>query len=170
MIRRRIGSNSGGSRTDERGIALALALFGMVIIGALAGSSLFAGRLEQQSGQNTLFAAQVREAAELGLSEATATMTAGSLAALPIGDAALNLEAITLGGGLTVTRQVTRLTSSLFLIRARAVRHSTAGRVVASRSLGLMVRRAPSPAPADAPTEGTEAVLQWVERGWTQLY
>jgi hypothetical protein len=170
MIRRRAGSNSGGSRTDERGIALALALFAMVIISALAGSSLFAGRLEQQSGQNTLFAAQVREAAELGLSEATATMTAGSLAALEIGDAPLNLDAITLRDGLSVTREVTRLTSSLFLIRARAIRHSNAGRVLASRSLGLMVRLAPPPAPGDTPPEGTEAVLQRVERGWTQLY
>jgi hypothetical protein len=169
MTRRTVGSNSGESRTDERGFALALALFGMVIIGALAGSTLFAGRLEQQSGQNTLFAAQVREAAELGLSEATVALTAASLAALPITEAPLNLETITLGDGLSVTREITRLTSSLFLIRARSIRHSTAGRVLASRSLGLMVRLAPPPA-ADAPPEGTEAVLQRVERGWIQLY
>jgi len=170
MIRSKAGSSSRRSRTDERGIALALALFAMVIIGALAGSTLFAGRLEQQSGQNAVFAAQVRESAELGLSEATSSMTAGSLAALSVGDGPMNLDTIMLGNGVSVSREVSRLTSSMFLVRARAIRRSTGGRVLASRSLGLMVRLPPVSAPSDTLPEGSGAGPQWVERGWVQLY
>jgi len=171
MIRSKAGSSSKGSRTDERGIALALALFAMVIIGALAGSTLFAGRLEQQSGQNAVFAAQVRESAELGLSEATSSMTAGSLAALSVGHGPMNLDTIMLGNGVSVSREVSRLTSSMFLVRARAIRRSTGGRVLAaSRSLGLMVRLPPVSAPSDTLPEGSGAGPQWVERGWVQLY
>jgi hypothetical protein len=170
MIRSKAGSSSRRPRTDERGIALALALFAMVIIGALAGSTLFAGRLEQQSGQNAVFAAQVRESAELGLSEATSSMTAGSLAALSVGHGPMNLDTIMLGNGVSVSREVSRLTSSMFLVRARAIRRSTGGRVLASRSLGLMVRLPPVSAPSDTLPEGSGAGPQWVERGWVQLY
>ena len=162
MIRQRRASTSQGPRADERGIALALALFAMVVIGALVGSSLFAGRLEQQSGQNTIFVAQVREAAELGLSEATASLTAEALGTQQVGEAPLKLDTIRLENGLSVSREVTRLTSNLFLVRARAVRHAASGRPLASRSLGLLVRLPPGPISEDGP--------QWVERGWVQLY
>ena len=51
-------------------MALAMALFALVVIGLLVAGRFFAGRLEQQSGQNTLYAAQAAEAAEAGLSDA----------------------------------------------------------------------------------------------------
>jgi hypothetical protein len=150
---------------DERGIALALALFALTVIAALVGSSFFAGRLEQQSGRNTIFAAQAREAAEAGLTEAMAGVDAGALAALVAGQAPLRLETITLGGGVSVSRDVARLTSSLFLIRARGTRLSPAGMVLATRSLGAVVHLVP------APTGGVpQAELRLAERGWLQLY
>ena len=64
---------------NERGVALAMAIFALVIIGILVAGSFFAGRLEQQSGQNTLFAAQAAEAAEAGLSDALGTYNATTL-------------------------------------------------------------------------------------------
>lgn len=155
-------SISRGSRADERGIALALALFAMVVVGGLVGSSFFAARLEQHSGQNTIFVAQVREAAELGLSEAMASLTAAALGTQQVGEAPMKLDTIRLENGLSVSPEVTRLTSTLFLVRARAVRQAAAGRLLASRSLGLLVRLPPAPAPEDGP--------QMVERGWVQLY
>jgi hypothetical protein len=151
-----------GPCVDERGIALAMALFALVIIGGLVGSVFFGGHVEQQSGQNTVFAAQVREAADAGLSEATGSLTAEALRALPAGEVPVTLDTIRLGNGLSVSREITRLTSGLFLVRSEAVRHSAAGRVMASRSLGLLVRLAPSASAEDGP--------QWVERGWVQLY
>jgi type II secretory pathway component PulK len=60
--------------SDERGIALLIALVALGVIGALVGGIFFAARLEQQSGQNALYAVQAGEAAEAGLSEAVATL------------------------------------------------------------------------------------------------
>ena len=47
--------------SDERGIALAVAIFALVVIGALVAGTFYAGRLEQQTGRNTFTAAQAAE-------------------------------------------------------------------------------------------------------------
>jgi hypothetical protein len=154
---------------DERGIALALALFALTVIAALVGSSFFAGRVEQQSGRNTVFAAQAREGAEAGLTEAMASVEAGTLAALAAGQV-LGLETITLGNGVSVSRDVARLTSSLFLIRARGTRLSPAGMVLATRSLGAVVHLVPAPAAPDGSAGVPATELRLAERGWLQLY
>lgn len=158
---------SGGAFSDERGVALALALFAMVIIGALVGSSFSAALLEQQSGRNSILAVQVREAAELGLTEAVASTSPGALAALTAGGPGLSLDTIRLENGVEVSREVIPLIDDLFLIRSRADRRSSGGLVLASRSLGLMVR--PSRG-ADALMEGSESHLEAIDRGWLQLY
>lgn len=142
----------------ERGVALAMAVFALAIIGALVGGTFFAGRLEQQSGQNVLFAAQAGEVAEAGLSEAMATVEAVALEGLPIGGAPLDLGTTTLSGGVSASRQAVRLTASLYLLRVRGVRWSTSGSVLAVRSLGLLVRL----------DSGSVARLH--DRGWVQLY
>jgi len=158
---------SSGLVSNERGVALALALFAMVIVGALVGSSFSAALLEQQSGRNSIFAAQAREGAELGLSEASGSISPAALAALTPGGPPLVLDPISLGNGVFVSREVTRLTSGLFLIRARADRRSSSGSTLASRSLGVMVRPA---LPADTLLEIAESRLERIERGWVQLY
>jgi hypothetical protein len=147
---------TGASRTDERGIALVLALFAMVVIGGLVGSSFFVARLEQQSGQNTLFAAQASEAAEMGLRDALATMPPLTVESIAVGEP-LPLDTLILENGVTVSRQVTRLTSGLFLIHSHGLRQTGTGQVLATRSLGVMV-------------EVTETGLHPIERGWVQLY
>jgi Tfp pilus assembly protein PilX len=70
--------------SDERGIALAVAIFALVIIGALVAGTFYAARLEQLTGRNTFTAAQAAEAAEAGLKDAVATQTAAGLLALPV--------------------------------------------------------------------------------------
>lgn len=154
------------SRTlsDERGIALAIALFALVAMGALVSGHFFAGRLEQQSGRNTLFAVQAAEAADAGLVEALGAVSADTLLTLPIGGAALGLGTTTLSPGLKVERQVSRLTSTLFLIRAHGIRHDAAGNPLAARALGWLVRLAPGP------QEGPPTVVPLRQRGWVQLY
>ena len=56
--------------SNERGMALAVAIFALVVIGALVAGTFFAGRLEQSSGQATVYASQAAEAAEAGLIDA----------------------------------------------------------------------------------------------------
>jgi hypothetical protein len=124
---------------DERGVALAMAIFALVIIGILVAGSFFAGRLEQQSGQNTLFAAQAAEAAEAGLGDALGgTYSAAALDAMPVGTSTGTTTAI-LASGISYTRSVDKLTSGLFLYRSVGNRQS-AGATVATRSVGTLVR------------------------------
>ena len=155
-----------GAGLNERGIALAFAVFALAVIGALVGSAFFAGRLEQQSGQNTLFAVQAGEVAEAGLSDAMATVAASTLEGLPVGGAPHDLGTLTLAGGVSASRQVVRLTGNLFLIRVRGVRHSAAGTTLAVRSLGLLVRLG---AAADSAADSGR-VARLDQRGWIQLY
>ena len=49
---------------NERGMALAVAIFALVVIGALVAGTFYAGRLEQQTGQNGFYAVQASEAAQ----------------------------------------------------------------------------------------------------------
>ena len=52
---------------DERGMALAMAVFALVIIGVLVAGAFFSGRLEQRGGTNSVFASEAFEAAGGGL-------------------------------------------------------------------------------------------------------
>jgi hypothetical protein len=145
---------------------LAIAVFALAVIGALVGSTFFAGRLEQQSGQNAIFAAQAGEVAEAGLSDAMATMAAETLEGLLVGGAPLDIGTLMLADGISASRQVTRLSTNLFLLRVRGVRRSAAGTLLAVRSLGLLVRLRPlSDGGADS-----GRVTRLEERGWVQLY
>ncbi len=154
---------------DERGVALAAAVFALAIIGALVASSFFAGRLEQQSGQSAFFAAQAREAAEAGLVESMAVTPAETLASLPVGGAPLDLGTTLIGDGVTVHSQVTRLTSRLFLIRANGQRRNAEGPALATRSLGMLVQLGAVPAtPEDSGSSATATRL--AERAWVHLY
>jgi len=121
-------------------MALAVALFALVIIGILVSGTLFSGRLEQQSGSNTIYGSQAAEAAEAGLSDAVGTTTAPTILPLAVGGAPLDLGTVSLGGRVDATREVTRLTSSLFLIRSNGTRRNAAGGPLASRSAGTLVR------------------------------
>jgi hypothetical protein len=124
---------------DERGIALAVALFALVVIGTLVAGTFFSGRLEQQSGQNTFFVGQAAEAAEAGLSDATANLPATTLDAMAIGGVPLDLTTLSLGGNVHSSRQISRLTNTVFLIRALGTRTDAAGNQLASRTVGSMV-------------------------------
>jgi hypothetical protein len=163
---RGIGGGARAGLSDERGIALAIAVFALAVIGALVGGIFFAGRLEQQSGQNALFAVQAGEAAEAGLNAAIATVEVATLEGLPVGGAPLDIGTLILAGGASASHQVVRLTGNLFLIRVRGIRHNAAGTALAVRSLGSLVRLGPAPDSA----AGSGRVARVVERGWVQLY
>ena len=151
-------------RTDERGMALAVAIFALVIIGALVAANFFAGLLEQQSGRNSLFARQASEGAETGLREALATMPPSVLVALPVAGVPLDLGASAVTPSVRVERQVTRLTGTLFLLQVRGIRQDAAGGALAARTLGTLLRVIPN-----APS-GPPSVVPFSQRGWVQLY
>ena len=154
---------------EESGVALVTAVFALAIIGALVASSFFAGRLEQQSGQNTFFATQAREAAEAGLNESFANLPAEMLASLPPG-AELELGTHVVGADATVENAVARLNSRLFLIRAVGRRTDLGGTVLATRTLGLLVQLIVSDPAAGGEAENSPGIARLAERAWIQLY
>jgi hypothetical protein len=128
---------------DERGIALAVAVFALVVIGALVAGTFFAGRLEQQTGQNTLYLAQASEAAEAGLSQALGSAQGATYDAMPVvgpqGDPT-DLGTLNLGSHRSVTTELRRITPSLYLLEAIGNRGDAAGRGLAARRLGALVK------------------------------
>jgi hypothetical protein len=152
------------SLRNESGMALALAVFALAVIGALVSGTYFAARLEQQSGRNVLFAAQAAEAAEAGLNEAVATVAVPALEGLAVGGPALDLGDLPLAPGVSARRWVTRLTGGLLLVGAQGVRQDMMGTPLAVRSLGLLVRLLPGP-----DSTGSATILPLRNRGWVQL-
>jgi hypothetical protein len=140
-----------------------VALFAVVVIGALVAGNFFAGRLEQQSGQNSVFAAQAAEGAEAGLAETWSNPAPATLDALEIGGRPADLGFLALGNGVTVQRQISRLTATLFIIRATGAREDATGMPLATRSAGLLVRLTVPPA-------GPAGLAPLAERAWVQLY
>ena len=131
------------SLSDERGIALAVAVFALVVIGALVAGTFFAGRLEQMAGRNTFMAAQAAEAAEAGLNDAVAGQTATGLLNLPINSnlgAGTPLADLPVGNRTTATRTINRLTENVFLVRSIGTRTDAAGGQLASRTIGQLIR------------------------------
>jgi hypothetical protein len=149
---------------NERGIALAVALFCLVVMGAIVAGSFFAGRLEQQSGRNMFFVAEASEAAEAGLADALETVTPEALEPLPLGGSPMVLSTMSLGPGVSSSREISRLTATLFLIRARGVRADLAGGALASRAVGALVHVVHE----STSQEADRALV--IERGWIQLY
>ncbi|HEY3011349.1 MAG TPA: hypothetical protein VGJ36_01285 [Gemmatimonadales bacterium] len=154
-----IGMRKRGA-SDERGSALAVAVFALVVIGGIVAGNFFAGLLEQQSGRNTLFISQAAEAAETGLRDAFVALPASTLLALPAGGAPMDLEPLALNSGVSVGRQVSRLTDHLFLLRAQGTRHDADGTPLATRAIGLLIQL----------STGSAAAAPLTQRGWLQLY
>ena len=127
--------------SNERGMALAVAIFALVVIGALVAGTFFAGRLEQQSGQNTLYASQASEAAEAAIAQSLGGgLTSSQMLDLAPDGAWATLSTVSLGGHTVGTPLVRRLTESVWLLQGVGERDDAGGSVLARRSLGQLVR------------------------------
>ena len=127
--------------SNERGMALAVAIFALVVIGALVAGTFFAGRLEQQSGQNTFYASQASEAAEAAIAQSLGgSLNSATMLSLATNGGTTTLSSVSLGAHVVGTPSVTRLTSSVWLLKGKGERQNAAGTTVASRSLGQLVR------------------------------
>jgi hypothetical protein len=152
-----------GSR-DENGIALALAVFALVIIGAMVAGSFLVGLLEQQSGRSILLTAESSELAQGELWQVVLETSGASLLALPVGGAALDLGPGAPHAGLRVQRKVSRLADNLFLIECRATRLGGNSAHLAAGAAGLLTRLVPDSA------SGSQILLPIGQRAWLQLY
>jgi hypothetical protein len=123
---------------NKHGIALPMAIFALVIIGALVAGSFFIGMQEQRVGRNTVKQQQAFAAAEAGAQIEVANWDASAINTMPIGSTA------TLGGTLTggsgwYRGDVRRLNTLLFLVRSEGFSADSTAR----QQVGLLVRLRP---------------------------
>lgn len=85
---------------DERGMALAVAIFALVVAGALIAGAFFAGNQEQRVGQNTLRVQQSFGAGEEALNEIVANWQPGTYNRLRVypADSFVIRDTVTAGG------------------------------------------------------------------------
>lgn len=124
--------------SDERGMALALAVFALVIIGALVAGTFFIGQLEQRSGLNTMFAAQAAEAADAGNAATIGGWTSAFNGRAVNTDTVLPV--VSLGGGNQYQATVRRLSSASYLIRTEGTHLDAGGTVQSRRLVGQFVK------------------------------
>ena len=157
------------SRSHERGIALPLALFALIVIGALVSGNFLAGWLEWQAGHNSIYGAQALAAAQAGLDQALSSADPAALEALSPRGAPLDLGPLLLDGSVSVDPQISRLTSGLYLIRAIGTKRNAAGTALAVRSLGLLARLVSMPSESE-PGLIVPRLAPISERAWVPLF
>ena len=126
---------SGPRLDDERGVALAVAIFAIVIIGMLVAGVFYASFLEQRTGENTLYSQQAFEAAETGMTDVLVNWNWSVYSAFPV-DSPQALPTVTVGR-TRYTSSITKLNSTLFLVSATGEQLDGGGAVLARRMLGL---------------------------------
>ena len=143
---------------DERGIALVLSVFGLVVIGALVAGAFWVGRTEQLVGYNEVWAGQAGQAADAGIAHATVVAAAADYEALPVWTPAapteLSLGVQTVPGmpGMVFVDSVRRLNQNLYMVRSIGRRVAPSGRLLAEQSITQLMRIA-------RPTIGVNAAV-----------
>ena len=122
---------------DERGMALAIALFAIVVIAALVAGTAFAGQMEMGGGRSALAATQAVEQAETGLAESFDSWDT-NWNSLAVEDSSTQVQ--TTSGLDQRTTIVTKLGGLLFFVRSTGARLDASGNVLASRTLGQLAR------------------------------
>ena len=130
-------------RNNERGFALAGAIFALVIIASLIAGAFYASRQEMVVGRNTQTYQRAFGAAEAGINNTIANWSGvGSFNSLAVGDSTTVTGSLPSNGG-TYTTVVKRLNNELFLIRTTGVDPSGAStRTVATLAKLLTVQMA----------------------------
>src|SRR6476620_7246333 len=125
--------------SDERGIALAVAIFALVVIGLLVAGTFYAGRLEQQSGENAFYANQAGEAAQAALTQTVQGTSSSALLAITPGNSSAG-PSLSLAQHSGATTTIKGLTSSVWLVTAVGSKTNVSGTQLAARSLAQLVR------------------------------
>lgn len=124
---------------DERGIALPVAIFALVVIGALVAGIFFTARIEIRSGENVMSGARAAEAAQAGIQMGVPQVL--TLAGSSNNGATVGIAKTQLGTtGSYYTDSVTRLNKWMFLLRSFGT-YEVNGNITASRTMAMLVKR-----------------------------
>jgi hypothetical protein len=136
---------------NEQGMALALAVFALTVLGALLLLAFSAAALEQRTGGNALYAVEAAQAADAGWVTVLAAWDGYRFDTLAAGSAAALAPAAVSGRSRArYAATVTRLNDQLFLVRSLGTRLDPAGAELARREVAVVVRLHAEPAPAGA--------------------
>jgi len=132
---------------NERGIALSVVLFALVVVGVLVGGSLFIGTQEQRMGENTRRLEQSFGVAEYGLADRLRSWRTDSLNMIAIGDSVKVGPITAANRSGTFGGYVYKLNDNLFMINlVGGDTMSMANRVIgggARQQLALITRLRP---------------------------
>jgi hypothetical protein len=141
---------------NERGMALAIAIFALVVVGALVAGAFFAGTQEQRVGENQRRVQQSFGVAEAGAGERLRTWNADSLNRRPVYNAnVVPTDSVAIGPNLAAPGgtgsyggYTYKVGTNLFLIDVtgqdtRSAAGAIAGGGGARQRLGLLTRLAP---------------------------
>ncbi len=127
------------NRTDRRGMALAMSILAIVIIGALVAGGHYMSTSTYKGGRTSLVQARSFSAAEYGQNETLRQWWTVSATSLAIGATSPNISYTSYGGATSAVR-VTRLQQNLFSIVSDGGAGSAAVSGDSRRRTGLMVR------------------------------
>jgi hypothetical protein len=129
---------------SERGAALALVLFALVVIGGLVAAVFPLATLEQRAGGNARYHVEADQAAEAGPIAVLTGWAGYRFDTLPVNGTA-SIGPVALGGRPLVrwTATVVRLNEQLVLVRSVGARLDAAGSELARRGVAQVLRLDP---------------------------
>ena len=155
-------------KVRRSGLALALALAAVVIIGALTVSAFFASSLRDRAGSAALSLVRAKAAADYGENEALLSDIAGMADSLAVGATSAEVIRHVPEGGSSSTT-VTRLQQNLFLLVTEGEASSPGGRTAAQRTGFLFRMTAVKSGDTDSVTT-PHAPVQITQRAWVYLF
>lgn len=124
---------------NERGMALPVALFALVVIGALVAGIFFTARIEIRSGENAMSGARAMEAAQAGLQMGypqVLTLAGNSADGVTVGGSKVQLGTT----GSYYQDSVTRLNRYMYLLRSYGT-YEVNGNVTSTRVVAMLIKR-----------------------------
>jgi hypothetical protein len=127
--------------TNERGMALAVAIFALVVIGALVAGAFYASTLEQRTGRNSIYAAEAAQAAETGPMTVLANWNQYVNNNMANGTtSSLGTSYVTGRTDMKYTVNATRLNDQVFLLTSLGSRTDASGSELAQSTVATLAR------------------------------
>jgi len=123
--------------SSERGIALAVAIFALVVVGGLVAGSLFVATQEQRVGRNTLQQQTAFNAAEAATQEVLLNWTTGTYNTMVVGGTITTTG--TAPGGGWYRRSIQRLSQMIYVVRTDGFNRDSTSR----QRVGSLMRLRP---------------------------
>ncbi len=124
-----------GTRPGERGFALAVSIFALVIIAALITGVFFAARQEMKIGENSVTAQRAFNAADAGINNAIANWNITAWNSIP-NNASATFSGALPGGTGSWTGTIKRLNPQIFFVQVTG----TDNHNLSTRTLGALTR------------------------------